>query len=53
MDRKELREFLLTNGYKEDRWGHMVKDFGEKLKRYKFQKISVRIEMKSKIFREL
>lgn len=47
MKQEELKEFLLGLGFTQDRFGHMIKKFPNKIRRYKFQKISVRIETKA------
>jgi hypothetical protein len=45
---EEIKSFLLDLGYTEDRWGHMIKEFPNAIRRYKFQKISLRVEKRSK-----
>ena len=44
---EEIKTFLLDLGYSEDRYGHMKKELPNSVRRYKFQKISLRIERKS------
>ena len=43
---KLIKEILSRNGYKLDRWGNMVKTCGKHIQRFKFKKITVRIERK-------
>ena len=47
MNPEEIKEYLLTQGFTQDRFGHMKKEFPNKIRRYKFQKISVRVEVKN------
>jgi len=47
MKPKDIKEFLITLGYTQDRFGHMKKEFPNKIRRYKFQKISLRVEVKA------
>lgn len=49
MKPEEIKEFLIGLGFTQDRWGHMKKVFQNKTRRYKFQKISVRVEVKKNI----
>ncbi len=45
---EEIKQFLLDLGYTPDRWGHMKKTLpNNKIRRYKFQKISLRVESKA------
>lgn len=46
MKPEEIKEFLIGLGFTQDRWGHMKKVFQNKTRRYKFQKISMRVEVK-------
>lgn len=47
MKPEEIKAFLITQGFTQDRWGHMKREFPNKIRRYKFQKISLRIEVKA------
>ncbi len=47
MKQEEIKAFLLTQGFNEDRYGHMLKKFENKIRRYKFQKHSVRVETRA------
>ena len=49
MKPEEIKAFLIAHGYTQDQWGHMKKEFSNKIRRYKFQKISVRIETRKKV----
>ncbi len=42
--RNEIKTFLLTKGWQEDRWGNLKKEN----RRMKFQQISLRMEVKTK-----
>jgi hypothetical protein len=45
MTKDELKTWLISRGYTEDKFGHYQKDVGEQTYRYKIQDISVRREV--------
>lgn len=49
MKPEQIKAFLIAHGYTQDRWGHMKKEFPNKIRRYKFQKISLRVEVRKKV----
>ena len=49
MKPEEIKAFLIAHGFTQDRWGHMKKEFPNRIRRYKFQKYSVRIETRKKV----
>lgn len=46
MKPQEIKDFLIGKGFVQDRFGHMKKEFPNRIRRYKFQKISLRVEVK-------
>ena len=46
MKKEELIQWAVENGWKLDRWGHLQKRFGEKCRRLKLGKRSVRYEVR-------
>jgi len=47
MKPEEIKQYLIGLGYTQDRFGHMKKEFQNKIRRYKFQKISLRAEVRA------
>ena len=45
----EIKNFLFSQGWNNDRWGHFKKIENDREYRYKFQKSSLRLEYSQKI----
>lgn len=47
MKPEEIKEYLLGRQYNEDRFGNFVREFNNMIRRYKFGKRSLRVEIRA------